>query len=187
MGTKGAVGGFFLVALALAVLILPLQWVGAMVFAAFFHELGHYLAIWCCGGRFEKLTVGLGGAVMSVRGMRIKQELLCTLAGPAFGVLLFLFVRWIPRIALCAGFQTLFNLLPIYPLDGGRILRCMLQTRLPEEKVMRMTAVFEKWFMALSFLLGAYGCFALHLGLVPLLIPLLLMRFAKKSCKSYAC
>lgn len=185
MRSRSMLSGAFLISVALMLLILPLQWVGAMILAAAVHELGHYLAVCLCGGRIERFQIGLDGAVMSIRGLTPAQELLCALAGPAFGLMVLLFARWLPRTALCAGAHTLYNLLPVYPLDGGRALRCALELRLPMEKVAKIAGLVEHYFVLGAFLLGLYGCFVLHLGLMPLLLPILLGHYAKKSCKSY--
>lgn len=107
---------------ALAILILPLNWVLAGIIAAGFHELCHCLMVKVMGGRVWEFRIGVGGAVMETSPMSTGRELLCVLAGPLGGILLMLFYRWIPRVAICAGLQSAFNMLPIYPLDGGRAL-----------------------------------------------------------------
>ena len=49
-------------------------------------------------------------------------ELLCTLAGPVAGGLTVLLWRWYPELAVAGLVQTVFNLLPVPPLDGFGIL-----------------------------------------------------------------
>ena len=100
-------------------LILPLQWIFAAVAAACIHELCHLCAVKLCGGQVTLFTLDPGGAAMRIMPMSAGKELLCALAGPLGGLSLMLFSRWIPRIAVCAAFRSLYNLRPIYPLDGG--------------------------------------------------------------------
>lgn len=50
------------------------------------------------------------------------REVLCALAGPLGGFLLLFLLHSAPRIALCAFVQSVCNLIPVYPLDGGRAL-----------------------------------------------------------------
>lgn len=169
-----------LIILALAVLILPLQWIFAVVLAAAFHELCHYLAVKACGGEIHRLSVGISGARMEVTGLSEMQELLCALAGPAGGLLLLLFARWLPRTAVCAAFQSLFNLIPVYPLDGGRALRCCLDRIMPD-KTERICLWIRQLCLAGIALLGLYGTVILRLGLLPM--GLSAMIFVKIACK----
>lgn len=111
---------------ALALLILPLRWIAGAVFAAVFHEWCHYLALRICGIRIFGFAVSTNGAVLETEPMDRWQELICALAGPAGSFLLALMHRWLPVAALCAGVQGLYNLLPLYPFDGGRVLRCLV-------------------------------------------------------------
>lgn len=119
---------------AFLVLIVPIEWLIASVLAAVFHELCHIVMIWCVGGRISHVTVKPNQAQIHTAPLDPSQELLCSLAGPAGSFLLALFFRWVPQLAVCGVIQGLFNLLPIYPLDGGRAVRCgkvLLQRKKP--------------------------------------------------------
>lgn len=158
-----------LLALALAILLLPLQWVAAAVLAAAFHEFCHYAAVRMCGGQIDGLYAGFSGFKMKVRMLSLRQEFLCALAGPSGSIFLLLFAKWLPRTAICAGFQGLYNLLPVYPLDGGRALRCAAELCLPTVLANRLCIVMEWICLVGIVLMGMYGCFVLHLGILPLL------------------
>lgn len=119
---------------ALVLLTLPLRWVIAAAFAAAFHELCHIGAIYLTGRKVYQLHIGVGGARILTDFEKPCQELLCALAGPAGSILLLLSYQIFPRLALCGGIQGLFNLIPIYPMDGGRILACILDIWLPKFK-----------------------------------------------------
>lgn len=111
--------------LAFWLLAVPFPWVAAAAAAAAVHELGHLTAVWMFGGSVTELEFDAFGAKMVTSPMEAKEELVCALAGPLFGALVCLFWRWIPRTAICAAMQTMFNLLPVWPLDGGRALLCL--------------------------------------------------------------
>lgn len=108
---------------ALLLLLLPLNWLMAAAAAAMVHELCHLAAIRLVGGKVLGMEVGAGGAALRVMPMEPGEELLCALAGPMGSLALLSLCHVFPRVAVCAGVQALFNLIPIYPLDGARILR----------------------------------------------------------------
>ena len=108
-------------------LLLPLRWLAATLLSAAIHELGHYLGVLLCGGRITKMKFGALHSVIEVCQLSVWQELLCIAAGPIAGLLAFFLSPWMPMTAVCCLIQTAYNLLPVYPLDGGRILRCIGQ------------------------------------------------------------
>lgn len=117
--------GFYFFAAAL-LLIIPIRWILAAFLAALAHELGHYLAVQLLGGEVSGGEVTWRGARMEVFPMSPGRELCCLLAGPAASYLLLFLARVFPRVAICGLIQGTYNLLPIYPLDGGKALRCVV-------------------------------------------------------------
>ncbi|MEG2174256.1 MAG: hypothetical protein RR135_02075 [Oscillospiraceae bacterium] len=96
--------------------------------AAVLHEVGHVIALRCCGGRIESLVAGVFGLRMTPYFDRAPSPD-CTaavaLSGPAAGLL-------VAGISLALGFErfgamnaalSVFNLLPIEGLDGATALR----------------------------------------------------------------
>lgn len=126
-----AVSPFVFLMGALLLLTLPLPWLTAAVAAAGIHEAGHLLAIRLLGTPTPKIRVGCRGAKIHTCFSDPWREFLCAAAGPVAGLLLLLAARWFPRIAVCGLVQSIYNLLPIYPLDGGRMLCSALKEWLP--------------------------------------------------------
>lgn len=123
------IDGWACLAGALLLLTVPLQWLAAALTAAAVHELCHVLAIRLTGGKIHGFHIGLRGAVLDTSPMGDRQEFFCALAGPIGSFLLTFLFRRFPRLALCGFVQGFFNLLPLWPMDGGRILRALLRKK----------------------------------------------------------
>lgn len=163
-GTPAAVGaGLFIVLLFLCVLL---------------HEFGHILTARRFGVRTPDVTLyPIGGiARMETIPERPRQELLIALAGPAVNLVIALLLvlaigglstheamdlkglgqNIVPHLALANLALALFNLIPAFPMDGGRALRALLATRLGYARGTRVAA-------------GIGQALALGLGLLALL------------------
>ena len=143
-GIRTEASPYIFICLAAALFILPLRWLIAMVVAAAVHEAGHLLALRFSKVEVEKLALDLMGARIIVKPLTLKQECLCACAGPAAGLLLIGVGRFYPELAVCAFAQSLYNMIPIMPLDGGRIIRCALETLVSpqwSEKIMIMLEI----------------------------------------------
>ena len=129
-------------------------WLAALVAAVVFfasllaHELGHAVVARHQGVAVEGITLWLFGGVAKMRGETTdpNAELRITAVGPAislvaaagFGALAFaldaigapaLIVGVPTWLALINAILAIFNLMPAYPLDGGRVLRAWLWKR----------------------------------------------------------
>lgn len=167
-------------------LTLPIKWLFAAMVAAAYHELCHILAIRLCRGDIHQLDVSSEGANLSISSLSPSQELICALAGPLGGLCLLFLARWIPRITVCAAFQSLYNLLPIYPLDGGRALWCGIFMVLDENRAERFCKCVEAVCLAAIVLIAIYGAFILKLGISCLFPAILIVghtKFRKTPCK----
>lgn len=99
------------------------------------HELGHVAAALLSGGRVERLRLSVVGAELSFSyraPLSYGRDSLVALAGPAENLLLggvfFALHRHLPA-AISLGVGA-FNLLPVLPLDGGRVAYGLLAERL---------------------------------------------------------
>ena len=177
----------FLIAAAILLLILPLQWCTAIVFAAGFHELCHLLALRLCGCQDPLIRFGASGAVISAAPLPSAKALFCSLAGPVGQLLLVFLARLFPRLALCAAVQSAYNLLPINGLDGGHALQYFLEFFFSPSTAESVCRVVTDIILLLICILAVYATFNLHLGLLPVLAAgslLIKATNGKIPCKS---
>lgn len=180
------IDGIACIALAFILLILPSSWVIFAILAAGIHELFHILAIVLTGGRIRSIRIGLFGAEIATCPMSSGQELLCALAGPAGSLLLLCFLRLCPVVAFFGLFQGLYNLLPLYPLDGGRALRCFADLVFPEKIARVICRVTEHTVCIVLIILSAVTMFLSDLGIFPFLLTVtavIKVFCGKISCK----
>lgn len=111
--------GIVYVLIALSCVMLPVQWIWATAVAAAVHEAGHMLAVFICGGRIRDIYIRSRGAVIQSEVASPIHTLICSLAGPAASLCLACFMHRFPRTSFAALLQGLYNLLPVFPLDGG--------------------------------------------------------------------
>lgn len=143
------------------------------------HEYGHALTARRYGIRTRDIVLLPIGGVARLERMPDdpKQELWVALAGPAVNVviaaILFAFLAvtgsWVPlgaldpvsgpileRLAIVNVFLIVFNMIPAFPMDGGRVLRALMAMRMDYVRATSIAATIGK---ALAFVLGFVGLF----------------------------
>ncbi len=115
------------------------------------HELGHYFASQKLGYRLNRITLMPYGAIISgdTFGLSYKDECKIALAGPLINFLvavLFVALWWFfpetyaytDTVVIANGVMFVINLLPCYPLDGGRFLFATLRLKLKRKTAERI-------------------------------------------------
>ena len=123
----------------------------------FIHELGHYLMARYYKWDIEAVVLWVFGGVMKTSDKTnhsIKEDMMVTIFGPIQHLLIFLLLLGCDYIGLLpvSIVQTahnfnwiilLFNLLPIYPLDGGKLIFYFLSAVIPYKKAHLYTVKFS--------------------------------------------
>ena len=163
--------------LSVLLLLIPFPWLSAWLIAVIFHELCHVCAVYVSGGKILSVTIAANGICMDSTPLTEGKRLLSVLSGPLGGLLPVALSRYFPRLAICCWLLSLYNLLPLLPLDGGRALQILIGTR-------KYFLWVERIFMMILTLLACYGTVFLRLGLLPLLVVALIwFRNRKFPCK----
>lgn len=99
--------------------------------ALFLHECAHCLMAGLLGCRAAAIWLLPYGCRMDILGMDSPwDEFMIALSGPVFSLLCFMGSRMIPKAADFSEanmYIAIINLLPVYPLDGGRVLNGLLE------------------------------------------------------------
>jgi len=143
----------------------------------FIHEMAHSLIAKAKGIKIHSITLLILGGVSQMEETMPdpKVELPMALAGPLTslavgvicGVLVYVFEAVVPDPAVAGvlifvfGYLGLlnvllfgFNLLPAFPMDGGRVLRAWLARRMPLSRATRIAADVGKAFAVLFGIIG---------------------------------
>ncbi len=131
------------------------------------HEFGHALAARRYGIPTKDIALLPIGGVARLERMPTepKQELVVALAGPAVNVVIaiallpiiaVLDVAFFERLFTTNLFLVAFNMIPAFPLDGGRVLRAGLAMKLDYAKATHTAATIGQGF---AVVLGIIGLF----------------------------
>lgn len=147
------------------------------------HEFGHSFAALHYGVPVKQIVLSPIGGMAQLQRMPDKpvQEFVISLAGPAVNfVIAVLMALFIPILGLSAAdfmtaltgtagltitavfayvffyniFLALFNLIPAFPLDGGRVFRSLLAMKLDYRQATNIAATVGK---AIAVMMGLYG------------------------------
>ncbi len=160
-----------------------LQFILAVMICVLLHELGHLFVAKKFGVKTNKMVLLPVGGISTVEKITKspKEEFLITIAGPLvnliiaiilffvipvtdyvsynlgeyftalndFSVRTFLFFLFIVNVTL-----VVFNMIPAFPLDGGRLLRAVLDIKLTRTKATRIATTISNSIAIILLLIG---------------------------------
>lgn len=113
-----------------------------------FHELCHLMMAYYFHFKIEKVEILPFGAYLSIKDFYyrpILEEICVVLAGPCSHLFIDFFIKLLTKNSFqdylfgINSFVFFFNLLPIYPMDGHRILCLILQTFIDLKEAMYLS------------------------------------------------
>ena len=145
------------------------------------HELGHSIVALRCGIPVADITLyPIGGVARIEKRPTAKQELGIAVAGPAVNVVIALLLWavlaashanltvaaltgtsqsvpvFLAKVLIANISLVLFNLIPAFPMDGGRVLRATLALNMPPE---RATAIAASIGQSIAIAAGIWAVF----------------------------
>jgi Zn-dependent protease/CBS domain-containing protein len=165
------------------------------------HEFGHIFTARGFGVRTpDVILLPIGGVARLERiPEKPSEEFLIAIAGPAVNVVIALVliavgganlsadhvastleaahVSLVDRLAAVNLFLALFNLIPAFPMDGGRVLRALLAARLGHVRATEIAAMIGQ---GVAFVLGFLGLFG-----NPLLILIAIFVYLAASAEAH--
>ncbi len=161
------------------------------LFCVVLHEMGHSLVGKKLGYKLNIITLMPYGAMLSGNNSTFSKddEIKIAIAGPLVNAILIIMcvaIWWIfptvynftTEFVMCNIYTLCFNLLPVYPLDGGRIFFALLSKKIPRRKAHKIVKIvgyiittiffvlfFVSFFYKLNYMLGINALFML-IGLI---------------------
>ncbi len=169
-------------------------WMLPLAGAIFLHESAHLVTLLVCGGRlrsfhpapfglcmeYDANTLSLGGEIaVSAAGCAIN-----VLSGAA-SLLLYRFCKVdILDFGILSFLMAALNLLPVQPLDGGRLLCLWLSAWRDPDFACRVSGVVTYCFAFAVFLLASYLLLTSQAGIYPLLFSIFLFAVNARALES---
>jgi stage IV sporulation protein FB len=151
-----------------------LLWIPTIFISVLLHEAGHAAAFGVLGmGPSQIVLGGFGGYTINRASRKVWQDVVVSLSGPLFSFFLaglFLLIRqmtfaatdpmmsqWVPLMILANIVWGIFNLLPIFPMDGGQAVYGVLQYVTAPRRAMLISIWSSMILGGVLLLLGLFG------------------------------
>lgn len=122
------------------------------------HEIGHIIAGKLFKWEINKIVILPFGCITYFKtslNTKIKKEFIVTIMGPLFQIIGCIVIYLITKNKIIFFYNNLIlllNLLPIIPLDGSKILNCILYKFFPYYKSLKISIIFSYMFLILIFI-----------------------------------
>ena len=144
----------------------------SFLFCLLIHELGHYIIAKKLKYKLSNFYLAPYGAALNYKESCFlpKDEVIIALAGPLSNIffsVLIIALWWIYPSSFSSSYElvttglalAIFNLIPAYPLDGGRILVGALSEKISRKKTLKLAIIFNLLFSCVFLILFLVTCF----------------------------
>lgn len=142
------------------------------LFVVLLHEFGHYFVAKKLGYTLNSFFIAPYGVNLNYKESCFENldEIFIAMAGPMINIALCIvltsfwwvcpsFYNFSVDIVKQSLLLALFNLLPCYPLDGGRIVASLLSLQIPRKKAINVTIKLNVFFAIIFLILFVISCF----------------------------
>ncbi len=158
------------------------------VLCALFHEAAHIITLKFFGYKMRSVHIGTKGISLKTSQMSYTDEAIVAFSGPIasfLGFTVFVVIYFFTYDKICgfialSNFALFFlNVLPLYPLDGGRGLFCVMCNKFSREKATQIIKVLSFIFLlplgVISVIIFLRSGFNLSLFIICVYLLILLM------------
>lgn len=144
----------------------------SFTFVVLCHEFGHFLVSKKLGYKLNYFCITPYGVNLNYKEKFFdgEDEIKIAFAGPLASFILSIFLLacwWIcpvvynftNQMAMQSFLLGIFNLLPCYPLDGGRVFCEFLSKQMQRKKAVKITMILNYFFSSILFILFVVSCF----------------------------
>ena len=186
----------FFVMLLIFILLDDLSFYFLYLVFIFLHEMSHLVVAKRLGYFPKKLKLtAFGASLEGFDDFLLTDEIKIALAGPLFNLIVSIVCYlcfWFYPESYCYLNEVLlvnlsilfFNLIPVFPLDAGRLLLCFLSKKNRRFEAVKLTKRISLIFVVLMFLVSVISCFlsfGFTLGVVSVNLCLLLFSSSENT------
>ena len=172
-----SINPFFYICFLICIITGYIKYFTYIMIIIIIHELGHILCSKLFKWKIDKIILlPFGGLILynDLIDKKLYEELLVTISGPLVQFIFTLFINNMD-FKIISYTLLLFNLLPILPLDGSKILNILLNKFLNFKKSYYISIIVSILFIILIF----------RINLILILVILCLIKSTIESCYKY--
>ncbi len=146
----------------------------AIFSAVIVHELTHLIALWILGGEIISINITPLGLSIERSGLLSHtSELIMSLSAPIMNLILAVIFFYFNLDTCTTGANLglgLLNILPIFPLDGGKAFHALLHTVLSPIKAAQISELVTHIFLVSFWMIGIAIALVINGGLSMLML-----------------
>ena len=147
------------------------------------HELGHFFTAKYFNWEIDRIYIyPLGGLTKfkTLINKPLKEELLVTIMGPIFQILFFNLIKdYDDSLYYFNNLLLIFNLLPVVPLDGGKLLNIFTSTIISFKKTLKLGILISYAFYPLIIIFFITNINSVFMTIVTILLILKIIEESK--------